>query len=289
MNECKIVQDLLPLYADDLVSPETREFVDDHCAGCEACEKLRARAMEPVPQTPIDPKAYQKLLRRDSAKMIARGVGLVMLLCLTFVLLIGGGAAYAAWENGQFPLEKSYESTVYHEEYGKFTWKIEIADWDKAGFFDTGAGSVITTTETNRRNDGGSSTSTGRGGRPWENVQLYWAPNGMDYLLEVDIVDGDKGYFIVHHEFVEDRPGRANVLDSWYPAAGGNGLTEQLLALCEKEANFPTGWNAVTFSFYKWADDSETITFIYETDNGFRGLVDFHYSTETVQVMPADK
>lgn len=289
MNECKIVQDLLPLYADDLVSPETREFVDTHCAGCEPCEKLRVRAMEPVPQTPIDPKAYQKLLRRDSVKMMVRGVSIVMLLCLTFTLLVGGGVIYAAWENGQFPLENSYESTIVHEEYGKFTWKIEIADWDTAGFFDTGAGSVITTTRTNRRNDGGTSTSIGRGGRPWENVQLYWAPNGMDYLLQVDIVGGGRDYFVVDQEFEEFSPGKASIVGYPYPEGMEKGLTEQLLTLCEKEVDFPTGWNTVTFSFYKWADDSETITFIYETDNGFRGMVDFHYPTETVQVFPADK
>lgn len=288
MNECKIVQDLLPLYVEDLVSEETKAFVDSHCEGCENCEKLRSRSMEPVPQVAVDPKAYQKMMRRDSIKMITRGVGLVLLLCLAFVLLVGGGTAYVAWENGQFPLEKSYESTVYHEEYGKFTTKIEIADWDKAGFFDTGAGSVITTTKTNRRNDGGSSTSTGRGGRPWENVQLYWAPDGMDYLLVVDIVGGSRDYFLIDREFEELSPGKASFGDTCYPSIWGNGLKEQLLILCEKEADFPTGWKEVTFSFYQWADDSETITFIYETDNGFRGLVDFHYPTETVQVYPAN-
>ena len=35
MNECKIVEDLLPLYAEDLISPESKEFVEEHCAGCE--------------------------------------------------------------------------------------------------------------------------------------------------------------------------------------------------------------------------------------------------------------
>ena len=288
MNECKIVQDLLPLYAEDLVSEETKEFVDSHCEVCEECGKHRSRALEPVPQVTVDPKAYQKMMRRDSIKMITRGVGLVLLLCLTFVLLVGGGTAYVAWENGQYPLEKTFESTVIHEEYGKFTTKIEIADWDKAGFFDKGSGSVIATTETNRRNDGGSSASTGRGGRPWENVQLYWAPNGMNYLLEVEIVGGGRGYFVVDRKFEEFSQGKAHIGDTWYPSIWGNGLTEQLLNLCEQEADFPAGWKEVTFSFYQWADDSEAITFIYETDNGFRGLVDFHYPTETVQVYPAN-
>lgn len=280
MNECKIVQDLLPLYAEDLVSPETREFIDEHCALCEACEKLRSRAMEPLPKAPIDAKAYQKTLRRDTMKMAIRGVGIVTVICLAFVLLVGGVAVYALWEGGYIPLENSYESAVIHEKYGEITLKVDITDWDNAGFSDTGAGSVITESET-IRNESTTRSSVTKLHRAWENIQLYWAPNGIDYLLEVDIIGGGRGYFIHSRELGENEVGKTDIWDSWYPA-GEQGLTEQLLSLCVKEADFPKGWSSVIFSFYRWADDSETVTFIYETDNGCRGLVDFHYPSETI-------
>ena len=34
---CSIVQDLLPLYEEDMLREETKEFVDGHLAQCAAC------------------------------------------------------------------------------------------------------------------------------------------------------------------------------------------------------------------------------------------------------------
>ena len=36
-KECSIVRDLLPLYVEDMVSPDTGEFVKEHLNGCEEC------------------------------------------------------------------------------------------------------------------------------------------------------------------------------------------------------------------------------------------------------------
>ena len=36
---CEVVQDLIPLYADNLVSEKTREIIDDHVARCPSCAK----------------------------------------------------------------------------------------------------------------------------------------------------------------------------------------------------------------------------------------------------------
>ena len=114
-------------------------------------------------------------------------------------------------------------------------------------------------------------------------MQLYWAPNGLDYLLEVDIIGGEKGYFIVDNDYWLDERGRTKSGMDWYPAAGGPGMTENIRSLCKDEDGFPDGWKEITFTFYQWDEDSETVTFIYETDNGCRGLLDFHYPTETIK------
>ncbi len=36
---CKVTQDLLPLYMDDIVSDETKELVEEHVRECEACRQ----------------------------------------------------------------------------------------------------------------------------------------------------------------------------------------------------------------------------------------------------------
>lgn len=39
-NECEIVKDLLPNYIEDLVSKETREYIDKHIKNCSKCKEL---------------------------------------------------------------------------------------------------------------------------------------------------------------------------------------------------------------------------------------------------------
>ncbi len=40
MNKaCSIVTDLLPLYSENMLKPETKEFVEEHLHSCTACQK----------------------------------------------------------------------------------------------------------------------------------------------------------------------------------------------------------------------------------------------------------
>ena len=39
-NDCSVVKDLIPLYAEGLVSEETKEFIYEHCQNCEKCKGL---------------------------------------------------------------------------------------------------------------------------------------------------------------------------------------------------------------------------------------------------------
>lgn len=39
-HECEIVQDLLPLYYDDVCSPSSKKLVQNHLANCESCRNL---------------------------------------------------------------------------------------------------------------------------------------------------------------------------------------------------------------------------------------------------------
>ena len=49
---CDIIRDILPLYAEDMVSTATKEMVDEHLCECESCtaelENLRKPAKLPV-------------------------------------------------------------------------------------------------------------------------------------------------------------------------------------------------------------------------------------------------
>ena len=36
---CNVIQDILPLYIDDVVSDDTKELVEEHLQNCEICHK----------------------------------------------------------------------------------------------------------------------------------------------------------------------------------------------------------------------------------------------------------
>ena len=39
-NECEIVKDLIPNYVEDLISKDTREFMENHISSCNNCKKI---------------------------------------------------------------------------------------------------------------------------------------------------------------------------------------------------------------------------------------------------------
>lgn len=260
MNECKLVEDLLPLYAEELVSQESADFIRDHTAHCDRCAMLLERTSQPVQPLPEDTEAMKNGLRRASRKMVARGLLSVLLITGIFVGLVAGGFTYILWETGAYPVKQVFEApNVDH--------RITVADWDTAGFFENGEGSVVTV-------EVGSSVI--RSGKNWENLSGAWSPDSGSFLAVVDLVEGGKGIFLFTGTGEEGDPIR------WENWRHENGLVTMLTARCKADPAFPTGWQTVDFSFHAWLDDSETITFLYKTDNGHRGFVDYHYPTDSI-------
>ena len=87
-QECSIVRDLLPLYVEDMVSPETAEFVRGHLAACETCQAEVQRLRQPPDVTPptqeARPEAPLRLLQR---KLLLKRIQ-TALLAGAFVLVI---------------------------------------------------------------------------------------------------------------------------------------------------------------------------------------------------------
>lgn len=70
-NECNIIRDLLPLYAENMVSPDTAAFVEEHLKGCEACQKEYEEIREPQKAREMSGTApLLKLSRKLKAKRI---------------------------------------------------------------------------------------------------------------------------------------------------------------------------------------------------------------------------
>ena len=85
-KDCSIVQDLLPLYAEDMLREETKEFVNRHLSQCAACraelDALRADVKpQPVSAQPL--RELKKRLRRKKLTAVLLAVTLALTLATT--------------------------------------------------------------------------------------------------------------------------------------------------------------------------------------------------------------
>lgn len=82
-KDCSIVQDLLPLYAEDMLREETKKFVDGHLAQCAACraelDALRADVKpQPVSAQPLRDLKKQLQHKRFTAVLLAVALALTL-------------------------------------------------------------------------------------------------------------------------------------------------------------------------------------------------------------------
>ena len=93
---CNVIRDLLPLYADDVISEDTRVLVREHLDSCESCQKELAKMKEPV----ILPD-FQKAQMRDAEVIknfrheLTKKRMLRSLLAILLVLVFVGGIVLA--------------------------------------------------------------------------------------------------------------------------------------------------------------------------------------------------
>lgn len=279
MTQCKIVEDLLPLYVEELTSEETTEFVREHTNTCEHCRKLLERAREPVPAAE-DGKAYKKALWKNKINMISKALLLFILVIGLLYVVCTWLTDYMAWKNGEAPVEQVLEAPTG---YGKVT----LVDWEGSGRRIGNArneGTLIRIEMKHFEQDEwgyGWFGNSGEMAKEWENVQAEWAPNGEELFFSAELLDGGNGIFVRDYKYWVDEDG-SHAEERLLPEKSEHGYLDILVDGCRNHPDFPTGWENIEFSFYQWQEDCETITFVYETDNGCRGLLDFHYPSETI-------
>ena len=64
--DCALAQDLMPLYTEGMLSPESREALEEHLAGCEACRRTADEMCHPLlePQFQEEARLLRRLRRR---------------------------------------------------------------------------------------------------------------------------------------------------------------------------------------------------------------------------------
>lgn len=100
MNPCKITEDLLPLYVDDSLNNDSREFVEQHLKECESCRKLHEsmnKSVQPIMNSRKAKESFRLFKRRLLPKRI-----LLIALCVLIALIPLGILAYDTYSSYQF-------------------------------------------------------------------------------------------------------------------------------------------------------------------------------------------
>ncbi|MCI8647090.1 MAG: zf-HC2 domain-containing protein [Firmicutes bacterium] len=140
-NECSIIRDLLPLYAENMVRSDTAAFIEEHLKGCKACKKEYeqnyGRSEEAPPAQEVSDAAP---LLRLSRKMKVRKMQTIALTALFVAALFV--SAFAVLDA---PIYLPYsEKTVTVQPLGDkgmlLTFDDEVTDFDYTIYEDPDGG-----------------------------------------------------------------------------------------------------------------------------------------------------
>ena len=110
-QNCEVIQDLLPLYIDNICSGESRRMVLEHMENCEACRLLHENMLQSVAQDQAEPELDSKLAfhsihhkwMRKKLIIICVSVFLTALLSLTAMLVF----------QNVHPVHKLFDPTIH--------------------------------------------------------------------------------------------------------------------------------------------------------------------------------
>ncbi|WP_301109952.1 zf-HC2 domain-containing protein [Sporosarcina sp.] len=121
--KCTIIQDLLPIYVDDVVSKDTKELVGHHLLTCQACQKEYEQMAQTL-YVPIENKVtlFEKVNRKwNRKKMILIGGSIVttVLLCLAIFSYVFHYAKPITYSKDLFEIEQQQDGTLVSNYFGK--------------------------------------------------------------------------------------------------------------------------------------------------------------------------
>lgn len=113
-RDCKIVQDLLPNYIENLTNEETNKFIDEHLRECNQCQKIFENMKKDfkVNTTKRDEREV-KYIKKYSKKMKLLKT-ILLLMIVIYVIVIGRRAIIMTSLYG-----KANENQVYNNYYAR--------------------------------------------------------------------------------------------------------------------------------------------------------------------------
>jgi hypothetical protein len=127
---CHVVEDLLPLYHDQVCSLESRALVEEHLTDCERCKHLLAELEgESAPASSIDDAAPLKSIRdqwtKSKKRSFLKGTLIALALC---AVLLGGYLGLTQWRCIPVSADLLEVSEVSRLADGRIIYHLRVKD-----------------------------------------------------------------------------------------------------------------------------------------------------------------
>ena len=135
--DCDIIKDLLPLYAEGLVSEKSRRAIEEHLEGCEECKKIYREMREPKPQIPYNrapAESFQNYVKKEKRKLRIKTAAVTACIVLAVVLvrlfLVGGLVAFLALDGNRAEIFEDTDVSRYGRYMGENAEAEYRNKWD---------------------------------------------------------------------------------------------------------------------------------------------------------------
>lgn len=135
-KDCKIVEDLLPAYIDNILSDESKNFVEQHLLACEECKKAYSEMTSEIQKEEVQNTENIKIIKKYKRKIKTLKI-FVILIILTLLAICCGTIIFrysivknALLKNinydvcGNFRIEE-YEESIERYDYHTTTYFAE--------------------------------------------------------------------------------------------------------------------------------------------------------------------
>ena len=140
-RECKIVQDLLPSYIENLTTKETKVYIEEHLEKCQSCKQVLERRKQEfnLNITKKDNREVKYIKKFNKKINILKLI--ISLILVVFIILTARKVIIIS------SLSKNAENTINTSNYHTVTYSYYLEDYSKTEVFSLGDKKKIITTQ----------------------------------------------------------------------------------------------------------------------------------------------
>lgn len=133
MNKCEIIKDLLPLYEENLLSEESKTFVEDHLKTCPECKNLLKEDIEIENKNTKPLDFVEKRIKKETRYFTLAVISLIGSI-LIFIISYLNTPRHIEYEKDLYKVYKNDE--IYTVEFNDLVSGIDYTDMEDAIYLD---------------------------------------------------------------------------------------------------------------------------------------------------------